>query len=101
MEEVKYSFISEMELMKSDMVFEIVSSLGDVTGHVGTKDCYEEVAKEFEIVRWSGKDINDHVGIPIGNRFVQFARHGSQLRLKYKMGVSNFSSTLTLEELID
>ena len=38
---------------------------------------------------------------PIGTRVGQFARLGSQLKLKHKMEVSNFLDTLSLENLID
>lgn len=38
---------------------------------------------------------------PTGTRAGLFARPGSQLKLKHKMEVSNFSGTLTLGDLID
>lgn len=43
----------------------------------------------------------DHVERPIGIGVGQFARSGSQLKLKHKMVISNFLGTLNLEDLID
>ena len=51
--------------MKSDMIAEIVSSLGGVPRHVGIADDYEEVAKDFEVVGSSGECIIDYVERPI------------------------------------
>ena len=81
--------------MKSNMIAEIVNALGGVPRHVGTEGSYEEV------VGSSGEDRNYHVEKPIGTRAGQFARPGSRLKLKHKTEVSNFSGTLTLEDLID
>ena len=44
-----------MELMKSDMIAEIVSALGGIPRHVGTKDGYEEVVEDFETTRSNGR----------------------------------------------
>ena len=49
-----------MELLKSDMIAEIVSALGGVPWHVGTEDGYEEATKDFEVARSSGGDKIDH-----------------------------------------
>ena len=96
---IKANFRSKMALMKSDMIVEIVSTLGGVSRHVGTKDGYEEVVEDFETTRSSGRD--DQVEILRGNRTIQFDRFESQLKLKHKKEVSNFSSPLNLEDLIN
>ena len=98
-EEVKASLRSKMELMKSDMIIEIVGALGGIPRHVDTKDGYEEVVEDFETTRSSGRAKQDER--PRGNRVVQLDRSGTQLKLKHKMEVSNFSSALNLEDLID
>ena len=98
-EEVKASLRSEMELMKSDIIVEVVSALGGIPRHVGTKDGYEEVVKDFETTRSSGRAKQDER--PIGNRVVQLDRFGSQLKMKHKMEVYNFLGTLNHEDLID
>ena len=54
-EEVKANFRSKMELIKSDMIVEIVSALGGIPRHVGTEDGYEEAIEDFEIYRSSGR----------------------------------------------
>ena len=87
--------------MKSAMIAKIVSALGGVPKHVGTKCSYEEVFEDFEVVGSSGDDRIDHVERPIGTRFGQFARHSSQLKMKHKMEVSDFLGTLTTKDLID
>ena len=87
--------------MKSDMVAEIVSALGGVPRHVGTEGSYEEVTKDFEATRSSGEERTNHVERLIGTRASQFARPGSQLKIKHKMQVSNFLGTLNPEDLID
>ena len=98
---IRAEFRSEIALMKSDMIAEIVSALGGVPRHVDTKGIYEEVAEDFEVAGLSSEDIPDCVERPIGIRDGKFARPGSQLKLKHKMEVSNFSGTLTPEDLID
>ena len=55
-EEVKASLRSEMELMKSDIVAEVVSALGGIPRHVVIEDDYEEVVEDFEIIGSSGKN---------------------------------------------
>ena len=65
------------------------------------EDSYEEVFEDFEANRSSGEDISDRVERPMGNRASQFSRLEYQLKLKHTMEVSNFSSTLNLEDLTD
>ena len=98
---MKTKFISEIALMKSDMIAEIVSALGGVPRHVGFEGSYEEVAKDFDLVGLSSEDRTDHVERPIEIRTSQFARPRSQLKLKHKMEVFNFLGTLNPKELID
>ena len=78
--------------MKSDMIAEIVSALDGIARHVGTEDSYEEVVEDFEAVGSSGR--SDRVERPRGGRTDQLLGPGSQLKLKHKMEVSNFSCTL-------
>ena len=59
---VKSDFRSEMELMKNDMVAEIISVLTGIPWNVGTEDVYEEAAKEFEPGGSSGDDQRDRSG---------------------------------------
>ena len=99
LEKIRVDISSEMVLMKSDMITEIVSALGGIPRHVGTEDCYEEAIEDFEVSRSSGRA--DQIERPRGGRTGRFYRHGSQLKLKHKMEVSNFSSTLNPENLID
>ena len=66
---------------------------------MGTKDSYEEVVEDFKVVGSSGR--SDQVERPRGNRTGQFDRPGPQFKLKHKMEVSNFSSTLNPKDLID
>lgn len=54
--------------MKSDMIVEIVSSLGGVPRHVGIEGSYEEVAKDVEVAGSSGEDRTNHVERLIGTR---------------------------------
>ena len=68
---------------------------------MGNEDGYEEVVEDFEFSRSSGEAKIDHVERPMGNRVGKFARPRSQLKLKHKMEVSNFSGTLNPEDLID
>ena len=63
--------------MKSDMIAEIVSSLGGVRRHVGTEHGYEEDTKDFEFFESSGGVRIDHMERPMGNRVGHFARHRS------------------------
>ena len=58
-EEVKASLRSEMELMKSDIIAEVVSALGGIPRHVGTEDGYEEAFEDFEINKSSGRAKQD------------------------------------------
>ena len=67
-EEVKASLRSEMELMKSDIIAKVVSILGGIPRHVGTKDGYEEVVEDFETTRSNGRLDQDER--PRGNRVV-------------------------------
>ena len=97
-EDVRAEFRSQIALMKSDMITEIVSALGSVPRHVGTEDGYEEVAEDFEFAESSGEARTER---PSGIRVGQFARPGSQLKLKHKMEVSNFLGTLNPQDLID
>ena len=62
---MREEFISEIALMKSDMIAEIVSSLGGVPRHVGNEGSYEKVAKDLEVAGSSGEDRIDHVERPI------------------------------------
>ena len=73
-EKIRVVFRSEIALMKSDMIAEIMSALGGVPRHVGTEDGYEEVAEDFGIARSSSEDRTDHVERPIRTRTDQFAR---------------------------
>ena len=100
MEEVKANFVSKMMLIKSDMIAQIVNSLGGLPRSVGTNGGYEKFSKDFEVTIASGEDRVDCVERPIGTRVGQFARPRSQLKLKHKMEVSNFSSTLNPKDLI-
>ena len=87
-EKIRVDIRSEMALMKSDMIAEIVSALGGMPRHVGTKDSYEEVVEDFEAARSSGR--SNQVKRPRGGRTDQLLRPRSQLKLKHKMEVSNF-----------
>ena len=91
-EDVRAEFRSQIASMKSDMIAEIVSALGGVPRHVCIEGSHEEVVEDFEVARSSGEDRSDHVERPIGIRAGQFARPGSQLKLKHKMKVSNFQA---------
>ena len=71
-EKIIVDFRYEMALIESDMIGELISAIGGVTWHVGTKYGYEEVAENFEVVRLSGEDKIDHVKRPMGNRAGQF-----------------------------
>ena len=88
----------EMTLMISDMITKIVSALGGIPRHVGTKDSYEEVVEDSEVVGSSGETRTER---PRGNRVGEFDKVGSQLKLKHKMEVSNSSCTLIPNDLID
>ena len=100
LEKLRAELKSEMALRKSDMIAEIVSALGGVPRHVGSEGNYDEAVEDFEV---TGEDIIDCEERPIGIRASQFARPGSQLKLKlkHKMEVSNFPGTLNPEDLID
>ena len=74
LEKMRAKFRSEIALMKSDMIMEIVSALGGVPRHVGTKDGYEEAIEEFEIAESSGEAITNHTERPMGNRVVQLSQ---------------------------
>ena len=75
------------------MILQIISAIGSVPQHMGTRDGYKEAIEYFEIVGSSGETRNNHVERPMGNRVGQFARPISQLKLKHKMEVSNFLCT--------
>ena len=68
LEKLRAELKLEMALMKSDMITEIVSALGGVPRHVGTKDGCEEVVEDFEVIRSSGEEKNNRVERPIGTR---------------------------------
>lgn len=93
MEEVKDSFRSQMSLMKSDMIAEIVSAIGRIRQHVGIEGSYEEVFEYVEVVGLSCETYWNQDG--------QFSSPGSQLKLKHNMEVSNFLGTLSAGYLID
>ena len=97
-EEVKASLGSEMELMKSDIFAKVVSALGGIPRHVGIEGSYDEATEDFEIV---DEDKIDREERSIGIRASQFAKRRSQLKLKHKIEVSNFSGTLNPKDLID
>lgn len=101
LEKIRAEFRSEIALLKSDMIAEIVSALGGVPRHLGTKGSYEKVFEDFEATGSSGEDKTNHLERSIGTSARQFARPRSQLKLKHKMEVSNFLGTLNLEDLID
>ena len=63
LEKLRAELKSEMALMKSDMIAEIVSALDGVRRHVGTEGSYEKVAKDFEVV---GEERTDREERPIG-----------------------------------
>ena len=73
LEKMREEFISEIALMKSDMIVEIMSALRGIPRHVGTKGSYEEVVEEFEVARSSGDDRTNHVERHIVIRVGQFA----------------------------
>ena len=75
LENIRVDIISKMVMMKSDMIAEIVSSLGGVPRHVGTKDSYEEVVEDFEVAGSSGR--SDQFERPRGGRTAQLLRLGS------------------------
>lgn len=77
LEKIREEFRSEIELMKSGMIVEIVSALGGLPRHVVTKGSYDEFVEDFDITRSSGDDIIDHMERPIGTRASQLARLGS------------------------
>ena len=47
LEKIRVEFRSEIALMKSDMIFEIMNALGGEPRHVGTKGSYEEFFEDF------------------------------------------------------
>ena len=55
-EKVKSDFRSEMELMKNDMIIEVMRAIAGMLRNLGTEDGYEEVAEDFEVVGSSGDD---------------------------------------------
>ena len=64
LEKIRADIRFEMALMKSDMIVEIVSSLGGIPRNMGTEDSYEEAIEEFEVSRTSGR--SNHVERPRG-----------------------------------
>lgn len=48
-----------------------------------------------------GEERTNQVERPMANRVGHLARLGSQLKLKYKMEISNLSGTLNPKDLID
>ena len=65
-ENIRLDIRSEMALMKSDMIAEIVTTLGGVPRDVGTEESYEEVVEDFEATGSSGR--SDQVERPRGGR---------------------------------
>lgn len=65
-----------------------------------TNDGYEEVVEDFEVVRSSGKDRTGQMERSVEDIIGRLDRSKSQLKLKHMMNVSNFSGTLSLEDLI-
>ena len=54
--QIRLGQISDLRnMMKSDMIVEIVSALGGIPRHVGIEDSYEEVVEDFEVVGSSGR----------------------------------------------
>ena len=74
-EKVRSDFKSEMELMKNDMVVEIIRAIVGVPRNVGMENGYEEAVEDFETIRSSGRANQDER--PRGNRVVQLDRSGS------------------------
>ena len=60
-----------MELMKSDIIAEVVSALGGIHRHVGTKDGYEEATKDFKTIGSSDEAKTDCLERSMGNRVGQ------------------------------
>lgn len=96
-EKVKSYIRSEMELMKNDMVTEIMRTIDGIPQNVGTEDGYEEAAEEFETVGSSGDDRRNRSTEDRIARLPRLAAQFSNSRMK----VSTFSSTLKPENLID
>lgn len=97
LEKVKIDFRFEMESIKN----KIMRAIASVPQYVCTKYGHKEVPKDFEVSILISKDRIDHVERPMGDTAGQFSRPRSQLKLKHRIEVSNFSSTLNLEDLID
>ena len=74
LEKIRSDFISEMELMKNDIVTKIMRVISGVPRNVGVEDGYEEDVEDFEVVGSNCEDITDHLERPMGNRVGQFAR---------------------------
>ena len=68
---------------------------------MGIENGYEDVVEDFEFFGSNGEGRTDRVERPMKNWVGQFARSRSHLKLKHKMEVSNFSGSLTPEDLID
>lgn len=97
-EKVKSDFRSEMELMKNDMITEVMRAIVGMPRNLGTNDSYEEVVEDFEAVGSSGDDQRDRSG---ENRIGRLHRSGTRLSTSYQMEVSTLSSTLRPKDLID
>ena len=54
-EKIRTDIRSEMALMKSDMIAEIVNALGGIPRLVGTKNSYEKDIEDFETIGSSGR----------------------------------------------
>ena len=101
LEKTKEKFRFEIVLMKRDMIVEIISAIGGVPQHMGTKDGSEKATEDFEVVGLSGEDRIDRFERSVGNRVGQFDSFVFQLKLTHKMQVSNFSGTLKPKDLND
>ena len=77
LEKIREKFRFDIALMKSDMIVEIMSSLGGVPRHVGIEDGYEDVHEKFEVNESSGEDIIYCMERPIGTRADKFSILGS------------------------
>ena len=87
--------------MKSDMIIEIVSVMDGVHQHVSTKDGYEEVVENFEVVGLSGQDRIDQIERSMQDVIGWLNWSDTKLNLKHKKDISNLTRTLNPKDLID
>lgn len=87
--------------MKNEMVSNIMKSIAGTLRKLGTKDGYEEVGEDFEAIGLNGEDRVDWVERYVEDRSDQLERSMAWLSTSHRMDVSNFSSTLKPEDLID